>query len=405
MVILHRFWNRRRPTPAAARPIRYGLWFLCGLLIFSSAAHAHKLGEGYVFLKIYEDRIEGRVEVTLNDLNTAIGLDTNKDGKVSPAEFNTRFQELDNYLSQRLGFSSGSIHFPFKFTTHNLLDTAIGPYAVIAFQIDTPVPVPDIIRVRYELLFEADSTHRGLLIIEWNQKTQQAPDAKTAVGIFGPDHREHDVDLTVHIYKSVFFAFLWHGVWHIWIGIDHILFLIAFVLQAVVFLKDKKWHPVASFKPALWGTLKIVTLFTIAHSVTLSLAALGIVNLPSRLIESIIAASVLVAAMNAVVPVVGSHIGPLIFGFGLFHGFGFASVLAHLGLQQGSLAVPLVGFNLGVEIGQIGVICVTLPLCYALSRFKHYPETTLRCSASIIAFVALMWLIERAFELGPLLNV
>ena len=111
---------------------------------------------------------------------------------------------------------------------------------------------------------------------------------------------------------------------------------------------------------------KVVTAFTVAHSITLSLAALGVISLPSRLVESAIAASVVLAALNNVCPVVYGGRWIIAFCFGLIHGFGFASVLTDLGLPQDSLLLALVAFNLGVELGQLAIVAVFLPIAYAL---------------------------------------
>jgi hypothetical protein len=106
-----------------------------------------------------------------------------------------------------------------------------------------------------------------------------------------------------------------------------------------------------TLKAALVDVLKIVTAFTLAHSLTLTLAALGALSLPSRLVESAIAASVILAALNNLWPLVHRWRALVAFTFGLIHGFGFASVLADLGLPRGALVLSLVGFNVGVELG------------------------------------------------------
>ena len=115
----------------------------------------------------------------------------------------------------------------------------------------------------------------------------------------------------------------------------------------------------AGFRPAFWDVCRIVTSFTVAHSITLSLAALGIVALPSRLVESAIAASVVVAALNNLRPWSQGRRWVVAFGFGLIHGFGFASVLADLGLPRDTLVLALVGFNLGVECGQLAIVALS----------------------------------------------
>ena len=125
--------------------------------------------------------------------------------------------------------------------------------------------------------------------------------------------------------------------------------------------------------------LWVVTAFTLAHSITLTLAALRLVELPSRLVESAIAASVVLAAVNNLVPVVERRRWMVAFAFGLIHGFGFASVLAELGLPQETLVLSLLGFNLGVELGQLAIVAVFLPTAYALRNTRF---TAAACSSA-----------------------
>ena len=143
----------------------------------------------------------------------------------------------------------------------------------------------------------------------------------------------------------------------------------------------------------------MVTAFTLAHSITLSLAVLGLVSLPSRVVESSIAASVLLAALNNVWPVFHGRRWMVAFAFGLLHGFGFASVLVDLGLPQGALAVALAGFNVGVELGQLTIVAVFLPLAYALRRSLFYRRAVLVGGSLLIALLAGVWLAERALDL------
>jgi len=138
----------------------------------------------------------------------------------------------------------------------------------------------------------------------------------------------------------------------------------------------------------------------VAHSITLSLAALGVVSLPSRLVESAIAASVVLAALNNVRPVVYGGRWVLAFAFGLIHGFGFASVLTDLGLPQGSLLLALVAFNVGVEVGQLAIVAVFLPIAYALRDTRFYRHAILTGGSVLVAVLAALWLVERAFNVA-----
>ncbi len=196
-----------------------------------------------------------------------------------------------------------------------------------------------------------------------------------------------------------FATFLREGVWHIWIGIDHILFLVALLLPSVLVRREGRWAPVPRFRAALVNVVKVVTAFTIAHSLTLSLASLALVAPPGRLVESVIAFSVLLAALNNLRPVVSGRAWVVAFGFGLVHGFGFASVLADLGLPAGTLAVALFAFNLGVELGQLAIVAVFFPLAFAARATGFYQPVVLRLGSGLIGAIAAGWMVQRVFDL------
>lgn len=177
-------------------------------------------------------------------------------------------------------------------------------------------------------------------------------------------------------------AFIFLGIQHIFIGADHILFLLGLILIGGRF-RD---------------LVKIVTSFTIAHSVTLTLAALKIVNLPPRLIESAIALSIVyIAAENFFIKKVDYRW--IVTGiFGLAHGFGFANVLGNLGLPAKGLVISLFSFNIGVEIGQVAIVALLLPLVWAILKSRYKKQIT-RATSGIILFFGITWFLERAFDL------
>jgi hypothetical protein len=144
---------------------------------------------------------------------------------------------------------------------------------------------------------------------------------------------------------------------------------------------------------------KVVTAFTVAHSITLALAVLDIYNPPSRWVESLIALSVIVAAANNLHPLMTEDRWKMTFAFGLVHGFGFASVLKDLGLSRGGLVSSLLGFNLGVELGQLAVVAVVLPLAWWSRNTRFYQRWVLRGGSCVIIVLAGIWLAERVFDL------
>ncbi|HEY6354108.1 MAG TPA: HupE/UreJ family protein, partial [Burkholderiaceae bacterium] len=263
-----------------------------------------------------------------------------------------------------------------------------GAYAVLRFSATCPA-APRALEVGYRLFFDIDPQHRGLL----NLSAQGA----TRAGIFSVDAPVQQFALAELSKREQFIDYVKEGVLHIWTGFDHILFLLSLLLPAVMTWQAPRWQPVAGFRPAFWDVFRIVTSFTVAHSITLSLAALSIVALPSRLVESAIAASVVVAALNNLRPVVEGRRWMVAFGFGLIHGFGFASVLTELGLPRDALVLALVGFNLGVECGQLAIVALFLPLTYSLRASRFYRRTVMLGGSLAIAGIAGIWLAERVF--------
>jgi hypothetical protein len=136
----------------------------------------------------------------------------------------------------------------------------------------------------------------------------------------------------------------------------------------------------------------------------LLLGVLGVVNLPTRLVESAIAFSVILVALNNVRPFFSEKAWYIAFAFGLIHGFGFASVLTDLDLSIGSLGVSLFGFNAGVELGQLAIVCVFLPIAYWLRHDWFYRRVVVLAGSHAIMLLAVFWFLQRAFD-QSVLNV
>jgi hypothetical protein len=240
-------------------------------------------------------------------------------------------------------------------------------------------------------LFDIDPQHRGLLNLSHTGGTRTA--------VFGPESAKQSFELKQVSRIAQFLQYLREGIWHIWIGFDHILFLLSLLLPAVLVRRDGRWQSAPDFRAAFIDVARIVTAFTIAHSITLTLAALHIVSLPSRWVESAIALSVVLAALNNVFPVVERGRWIAAFAFGLLHGFGFAGALSDLGLPTGSLALSLAGFNLGVETGQLAIVAIFLPVAFALRTTVAYRRVVLAGGSALIVAIAGVWLVERAFDI------
>ena len=337
-------------------------------------AHAHKPSDSYLTLEAAGGGMRGQWDIALRDLEHAIGLDADGDGAITWGEVRRRQTEIQSYAFARLALSAGADRCPIEPGALLFDQHTDGGYAVLKFT--APCAANE---VRYALFFDLDPTHRGLL--------------KAAAGsaVLSPERPNAQLGENDRPGWRAFLDYGIEGVWHIWIGFDHVLFLVSLLLPAVL--------AATRFRPALWEVVKVVTAFTVAHSVTLALAALSVVELPSRLVESVIAASVVLAGLNNVWPVVRRGRWLIAFVFGLVHGFGFASVLADLGLPREHLLVALLGFNVGVEAGQLAIVALFLPLAYAMRDTWAYRRAVVVGGSAAIALIAAVWMIERAFDL------
>ena len=370
--------------------MRRALFVAALALCAAGPARAHKSSDSYLVLRPEGARVAARWDIALRDLEQAIGLDADGDGAITWGEVRGRQQAIAAYALARLqvagddGAACRAGPATLRVASHG-----DGAYAALGVAYDCP-RAPTALALRYGLFFDFDPQHRGLLRVDG--------DADTPVVVFTADQTSQRIDrLAGGAWRSVA-AFWRHGVWHIWGGVDHVLFLLALLLPAVLRRAGGTWRPVG-LREAFVGTAKVVTAFTIAHSITLCLAALGAVHAPTRLVESGIAASVVVTALNNAHPVFADGRWLMGFGFGLLHGFGFASVLADPALPVRSLAVALLGFNAGVESGQVVVVAGFLPLAYLARRSWLYQRVTLVAGSCLIALLAGVWFVERAFDL------
>ena len=360
------------------------------LTLAAGAVQAHKPSDSYLTLHANGTTLSGQWDIALRDLEFAVGLDADGDGAITWGELRAKRAEVDSYALARLALRADARPCRLVPTGHLVDEHTDGAYAVLRFDAQCEGGAYRAVEVEYSLFFDLDPTHRGLLRVEH--------DGSSTTAVLGPDRPRLEVRAEGRSRWAQFLDYAREGVWHIWIGFDHILFLLSLLLPSVYVFHGGRTEPAQRFGETLWDVFKVATSFTVAHSITLSLAALSVLQLPSRLVESAIALSVVLAALNNLWPLVHERRWLVAFGFGLIHGFGFASVLADLGLPQGTLLLALVGFNLGVEGGQLTIIAAFLPLAFLLRRSWLYRKAVLLGGSAAIALVAAIWLVERGFD-------
>jgi hypothetical protein len=405
---------------------------LLGLTLNSLPAAAHKESDAYLTLHV--DRsdphaLDGQWDIALRDLDFALGIDSNHDGQITWGEVQAHRKEIEDYALARLAIKGDGLTCAMQPTAQEIDEHTDGAYDVIGFRAVCDKDIPAKLTVVYRLFNNVDPYHRGIVTIRAN--------GITAGAVLGPEAPVTMLDLRKPDRWQEFRSFVTDGLWHIWTGMDHLLFLMSLLLPAVMVRRrtggpdgDRvggsggggallagagasgvggtlvlvpaiaryEWVPVASWWRAFIDVIKVVSGFTLSHSVTLTLATLGIVNLPSRLVESGIALSVIVAAANNLYPIVTRRLWLIAFAFGFVHGLGFASALYGLQLPPLSMAASLGGFNVGVELGQESIVLLVMPLAFLLRRTRFYRDGVLRWGSVVIISLATGWLIQRAFD-------
>ncbi len=363
------------------------------LTLLLPTAWAHKPSDSYLTIDVKAATIDGRWDIALRDLDFALTLDADGNGELTWGEVRARHADIAAYAREHLRASADDKPCTLDIGAQQIDEHTDGMYSVLPLTLHCEAASPSRLALTYTLFADLDPQHRGLLNLIARGASRSA--------VLGPQQATQSFELGEVNRWRQFADYVREGVWHIWIGIDHILFLLSLLLPSVLVWQAaaKQWQAVNRFRDAFVDVLKIVTAFTLAHSITLSLAALGVIELPSRLVESVIAASIIVAALNNLWPVVFGRLWMVAFGFGLVHGFGFASVLADLGLPRDALVLALVGFNVGVELGQLAIVMVFLPLAFALRHTRFYRRWVMVGGSIVISALAAVWLIERAFAL------
>ena len=384
--------NERR----SGRPFFWSAVFLLCLPI-----RAHVSSAGFLSFAVTNELMWAEIQVAIRDVDDLMALDGNGDGFVVWSEVEARKKDIFEYLFKRIQIETKDG--PWISGDGDLKSErrSEGGYAVMT--VKGPRPSQGLLSVDYTVFAERDPQHRVLVKFTDEISVQTAILGTTV-------SRAHFV-VGGGRSSGRFGDFVREGVYHIWTGYDHLAFLIALLLPAVVRRTSDGWIPAVGFKEVFNRVLRIVTAFTVAHSLTLAAAGMGLVSLPSRWVETAIAASILAAVFLSGWPkgrecaedtifrkvraTFVRYPAVLTFGFGLIHGFGFASVLGEFGLKQGTLAVPLLGFNLGVEMGQIAGVVVLLPGAYLLRQTRFYREIFLPVGLASLALFAVAWMVDR----------
>lgn len=365
---------------------------------------SHAADQSYIFLRIFESKVEGTFQITTDDVNKVLGTQLTRE--MDATALRAYLPQLQALYQEQVKFNVEGQNIPYSFSDFDVVDLELGYYMSIKFALEGLQQVPDELGIYYNMVIDKDPNHRGIVVQEYNWKAGLHNNESIISLTYSAGEEQQTLSLKETSVWTGFVAMVKSGMWHIYIGLDHILFLLALLLPSVVRRKEDaaergildSWEPVSSFRPAFFYVLKIVTLFTVAHTITLSLAALQIVTLPSWLVESVIALSIGLAALHNIKPLFKNETLIIAFGFGLFHGFGFASVLGEVGLHGEYMTYSLLGFNLGVELCQVLIICALFPILYFLRKTPSY-KYIIYYGSILLIIISLYWVVERVLDI------
>jgi hypothetical protein len=366
-------------SPAMSR--RLVAWsIVLALAVAVSGAQANGNSAAWVVLRPVDNRIEGDWTVLLSDVDEWMRIP-----RVEVTTTETGRDRLVAYLAGHFGISEHGESCPIQIAPFSIRVDEKADRIYLHFTAKC-AGIPDEIEVTYQLLFDVVRRHSGYLSLA---------DGTNRAFIFSPLQRVARFRLARSSGWEHLSSSIENGIKHIWSGIDHMLFLLALLMTAVLERRDGAWVGRESLRAALVDVAKVVTGFTVTHSITLTLAGLGILRPPSRVIEPAIAASVVVAAIDNFRPFMSGRKWMIAFSLGLLHGFGFAGALDTLGLPRGNLVLTLFGFAAGVETGQFLVVAGFVPVAYLMRRTRFYRRGILFGGSLLIGVVATIWVVER----------
>jgi hypothetical protein len=393
---------------ASMRYFRRLLWtalvpiLLCA---WPSLGAAHKASSAFLDLRRDGEAIAVRWDIALRDLDQVLDLDRDANGTLEWGEIEAQQPAIRAYASRAIQLSTMAGLCRDASPRQDLARREDGTYAVLQWRAECPQLGPEI-SIQYRLMADIDPTHRAIVSVsgaDVELRTLRPSEQPQAVSLRSAESGTKSYDL---------FGFFVEGFFHILHGFDHLAFLLALLIPAISVASVNQRR----FASTLGELLAIISVFTLAHSLTLGLTALDLISLPSRLVESLIALSVIVAGVQAFLvaraaslqasPEVGTsnRLGTavplwLVFAFGLVHGMGFGAALNSSGFGGRSALSALLGFNIGVEVGQLAVVAVVLPLIWVLKSTMAFRRVILPGAAALVIVAGSLWLGARALDL------
>jgi hypothetical protein len=377
------------------------------LLLFclTNVTLAHKLSDSYLKVTTTNAKPSLRWQIALIDLYRIIQLDSNEDLKITWGEVSKQQQTIENFVRDSIQFSSEGAActlkpLDFMVDAHSDGEYVSGSADILCDKSKKNINSHTLpaLELSYSAFFENDPLHSVIVIIENHISSSSYVLSSSRRQLTIPRNTANSPSRTT-TYISTITEFFTSGVLHIWTGYDHILFLVVLLIPCVLpskYNKKLETQDQSNLSRVFFDVAAIVTAFTVAHSITLTAAALDLIYLPSTLVESAIALSVLICAGNNLIPLWSMHGYWPAFIFGLIHGFGFASLLSNDIFPSSVKLLSIISFNLGIEFGQLVIVAAFIPIAYKFRNTFWYHRAILQFGSLLIAVIAFKWFVERA---------
>ncbi len=374
-------------------------WCRCSLLVLlclglNAVSYAHQTGNSYLYLRQSDAKLELDLDFFVRDLGNLLQKPGEKPEPAPPPEKIKALQpELTRIIESSLSIEFDEQPLQLNFIGQSVVLHNDGLYVRQQYVADTVPADARFVVIRYGFFTQSDKLGRAFLrLTSGGDEISSVFDETTAIQRFALGDTKR---------SATIFLFAKEGAKHIWEGADHLLFLLTLLLPGLLLwsapanLEALAHGPVSRHRAAWLFALKVITAFTVAHSITLAMASFGLISLPERLIESTIALSIMVSAAVNLQQRFRINHWQLAFSFGLIHGMGFANGLKELGLSQSYFLETLIAFNIGVELGQLStVLLVSAPLIL-LARSEQSRLRVMRWGSILVLLIATGWLVQR----------
>ena len=356
--------------------------FLLLLCVYVNIAYAHQSSLVQIVLNDRNSTITGTINIATSDIKVLLETNSTIDNSFVKIEE----ENIQNVVSENLFFSRNKMSCNINYTTKAFIfKQKSDDYIQLPFEVLCDNYSNDLV-IKYTLLFNDDFTHKALLRFTKNHNEQ----LMVFYNFKSVYHLQTNSKDKLTVLKELFSI----GMHHIFGGYDHLLFLCALLLSIVLVYENGRYKKQYSIKKVLIACAKIVTTFTVAHSITLGLVFYKIFTINSMFVESFISFSIALAALHTLKPIFKDKHLYFIFAIGLIHGMGFATYLSELGLQSDIKFYALVAFNLGVEFGQLVFVASVLPLLLFISKYKIYHEKLIYLFSILISIIGIYWMVQ-----------